>query len=130
MLTFIAQTWHQTIILSSVSLVTVSWNGVKSRWPHRDKGLWYWHDCLVVIFFLYTVGSNLGGNPQDRRPVTQNLYWIRILFTRPKSIWEETRIKMRKQFCHHCIWTTTERTFISSVLWVILSRIEIYFLKI
>ena len=31
--------WHQTIISSSLSLVTMSWNGVKSRWPHRDKGI-------------------------------------------------------------------------------------------
>ena len=32
-------TWHQTFISSSLSLVTVSWNEMKSRWPRRDKGL-------------------------------------------------------------------------------------------
>ena len=31
--------WHQTIFSASLSLATMSWNGVKSRWPHRDKGL-------------------------------------------------------------------------------------------
>ena len=31
--------WHQTIISSSLSLVTlIRWNGVKSRWPHCDTG--------------------------------------------------------------------------------------------
>ena len=29
--------WHRTSISSSLSLLTMSWNGVKSRWPHVIK---------------------------------------------------------------------------------------------
>ena len=38
--TFIVKTWHQTIVSPSLSLITMSWKGVKSRWPHCDKGLY------------------------------------------------------------------------------------------
>ena len=37
--------WH---ILSSLSLVTMSWYRVKSRWPHRDKGLWFTKCCGTI----------------------------------------------------------------------------------
>ena len=37
-------TWHQTIILSSLRLVTMRWNGVKSRDNHTVMKVYWHHD--------------------------------------------------------------------------------------
>ena len=64
--------WRQTIISSSLSLGTMSWNGV--RWPHRDEG----HRSF---FYNVTVFANPGwtnGKPwmqiQNRSLLFVNIY--------------------------------------------------------
>ena len=50
--------WHQTIISSSLSLVTVRLNaGVKSRWPHRDEGLYSFTTTVLCSFASLVLNS-------------------------------------------------------------------------
>ena len=36
---------------SSLSLVTMSWKGVKSRWPHHEKGYCRLERCIQNYYF-------------------------------------------------------------------------------
>ena len=57
----------QPIISSSLSLVTISWNGVKSRWPDSDKGLYSFWFILAPICVISTVLSTFLSSAKKKK---------------------------------------------------------------